>query len=185
VNLLRQLPIILLLALLCAHNAVAAEYFPPKRTVTTNEIILYRSITVHPPEDQPKISLANKLNPIWWFKNVDEPTAPDDYLPHHKFRNVHWLFRNSFHNFTFYVIGVADKTFVRSGRNPDKVFRPGGGVNFAVTKYGILRLPFLSYERGLVHAYIGWRDRGNFGMKLNFGPRKENKAKANRTKPTG
>jgi len=29
-------------------------------------------------------------------------------------------------------------------------------------------LPFLSYHRNRFNFYFGWRERGNFGIKLNF-----------------
>jgi hypothetical protein len=76
--------------------------------------------------------------------------------------------RNPFHNFDFYVIGIADKEFVRSGRYPKKNSNPDGGWDFAVSKYKCLRLPFISYQRGKFNFYCGWRNRGNFGIKINF-----------------
>jgi hypothetical protein len=109
-----------------------------------------------------------KWNPAWWFGNVDRPTPPDWYRPEDPCRTNRWYWRNSLHNFTHYVIGIYDKPFVRVGRFPDKVFAPEGGWNWAVCKYKFLRLPFLSYSRGGFKFYCGWRERGNFGMKLNF-----------------
>ena len=44
---------------------------------------------------------------------------------------------------------------------------PHGGWNFAVTGYKRLRLPFLSYEGHCIAFYLGWRESGNFGAKLN------------------
>jgi hypothetical protein len=111
---------------------------------------------------------VQKINPIWWFGNIDEPKAPDWYRPEDPHRDFRYHLRNPFHNFTFYVIGIADKEFVRMGRYPEAVANPDQGWNWAVIKYGWLRLPFISYHRGDFKFYIGWRPRGNFGFKLNF-----------------
>ena len=32
----------------------------------------------------------------------------------------------------------------------------------------LVLLPFLSYQRGGFNFYFGWRERGNFGIKLNY-----------------
>jgi len=109
-----------------------------------------------------------KWNPVWWFGNVDRPTPPDWYRPDDPGRQRRWYWRNSLHNFTHYVIGIYDKPFVRVGRYPDRVMAPNGGWNWAVCKYKFLRLPFISYQKGGFKFYCGWRERGNFGMKLNF-----------------
>jgi hypothetical protein len=34
-----------------------------------------------PRTNLPPIHFYNKINPIWWFGNVDEPRAPDWYRP--------------------------------------------------------------------------------------------------------
>src|SRR6185503_20785838 len=109
-----------------------------------------------------------KWNPLWWFGNVDDPVPPDWYRPGEPHRTGKWYWRNSLHNFTFYVIGIADKQFVRVGRAAETNFNPGGGWNWAVCKYKGLRLPFASYQKGKFMCYIGWRERGNFGAKLNW-----------------
>jgi hypothetical protein len=127
----------------------------------------WHSVRIQPPAGLPKIHWYDKLNPVWWFKNIDEPKAPAWYKPHDHNRTLKWRFRNPFHNFNAYVIGVADKKIVRSGRYPDQISNPLGGWNFAVSKYKWVRLPFISYQRGKFHFYIGWRDRGNFGAKIN------------------
>ena len=73
------------------------------------------------------------------------------------------------HNFDFYIVGLADKIFRRSGRFPGEVFSPKKrGWNWAVCKYKWVRLPFLSYHRRHFQFYLGWRQRGNFGAKLTF-----------------
>jgi len=112
------------------------------------------------------ISTTEKLNPSFWLGNADDPTPPADYLPEAPDRVSKWYWRNPLHNFTFYVIGIADKEFVRQGNDPSNTFNPNGGLNFAVCKYGLLQLPFVSLKQGAFHCYWGWRPGGNFGIKL-------------------
>jgi hypothetical protein len=127
----------------------------------------WHSVKVTPRPGQPKIHFCDKLNPIWWFKNLDDPVPPASYRPDDKRRVTKWYFRNPLHNFNFYVIGIADKEFVRSGRYPERNSNPNGGWTFAVSRRKCLLLPFISYNRRRFHFYFGWRERGNFGFKLN------------------
>ncbi|MFA6543540.1 MAG: hypothetical protein WCS99_03890 [Limisphaerales bacterium] len=110
-----------------------------------------------------------KWNPIWWFGNVDDPEPPDWYRPGSPCRRPLWQLRNPLHNFTFYVIGIADRPFTRTGRFPDAVFAPDGGWNWAVAGCKWVRLPFISYNGEWWRFYLGWRERGNFGGKVNVG----------------
>jgi hypothetical protein len=116
----------------------------------------------------PSIHFYNKINPVWWFGNADEPRAPAWYRPGSRFRNVAWYVRNPLANFSNYVIGIGDKASVRSGRYPTKISNPNGGWNYAVSRRHILYLPLIDYKRGRFEFYFGWRERGNFGIKLNF-----------------
>ena len=122
----------------------------------------------------PEIHVWQKFNPIWWFENSDEPVPPAWYLPGDPHRITKWHFRNPFHNFDFYVIGVADKKTVRSGRYPGMIANPHGGWNFSVTRRKIILLPFFDYHRGRFEFYFGWRTHGNFGIKFNFSSPIEN-----------
>ena len=79
-----------------------------------------------------------------------------------------WSFRNPFHNFCFYVIGVADKKIVRCGRYPERNSDPNGGWNVAITRRILVLLPFVSYERKWMTFYLGWRERGAFGAEMRF-----------------
>jgi hypothetical protein len=99
---------------------------------------------------------------------VDDPVPPDWYRPDDRRRRGKWYCRNSLHNFTFYVIGVADKKFDRVGRHSLEVFNPNDGWNWAACKYKWLRLPFISYKKRDFRFYMGWRERGNFGAKLSL-----------------
>ncbi len=110
-----------------------------------------------------------KWNPLWWFGNADEPVPPAWYEPDSRWRRLKWHLRNPLHNFTFYVVGLADKDFLRTGRYPNLIFNPDEGWNWAVCRYRWLRLPFLSYKRGSFAFYVGWRERCNFGMKCSYG----------------
>jgi len=128
----------------------------------------WHSVVMVPRTNLPPIHFYNKLNPVWWFGNVDEPHAPAWYRPNGSCRDFMWYMRNPFENFSNYVIGVADKKTVRSGVYPDQVGNPNGGWNFAVTRRRIAYLPFIDYKHHRFEFYFGWRERGNFGMKLNF-----------------
>jgi hypothetical protein len=128
----------------------------------------WHSIVMTPRTNLPAIHFYDKLNPIWWLGNADEPRAPDWYRPNARTRNFTWYLRNPLSNFSNYVIGIADKKSVRSGKYPDKISNPRGGWNFAVSRRHILLLPFIDYKRGRFEFYFGWRERGNFGTKLNF-----------------
>ena len=152
--------------------APAPHKFAPTATNAAAADGHWHTVPLAPRQGLPKIQTGDKVNPIWWFKNVDEPQPPRDYLPHDHNRHTKWRFRNSFHNLTFYVIGVADKKVERTGKYPKSVMNPHGGWNFAVTKYKFLRLPFVSYRHGGFEFYLGWREHGNFGTKLNIHSKK-------------
>jgi hypothetical protein len=144
----------------------------------TNAALLdgaWHSVKVSPPANLPKISFWNRLNPVWWFGNIDDPIPPAWYRADDKHRWMKWHCRNPFHNFDFYVIGVADKEFVRSGRYPVGNGNPHGGWDFSVVTFKGLPLPFMSYSRGKFNFYLGWRNRGNFGVKLNYSEKRNKK----------
>ena len=141
---------------------------PMKRPLANTNAARWHSIKVTPWADLPKIHFYDKLNPVWWMENSDEPVPPEWYKPEDKHRVMKWHFRNPFHNFDFYVIGVADKKFVRSGKYPGRNSSPHGGWDFEVARRKLALLPFISYQRGGFNFYFGWRERGNFGIKLNY-----------------
>ncbi len=136
--------------------------------IADTNIAHWHTIIVMPLTNHAKIHFYNKINPIWWFGNIDDPVPPPDYRPHSKYRVFLWRLRNPFHNSDFYVIGIADKQFKRSGRYPDRVGSPQGGWSFAVTRRKLAVLPFIFYQHGRFTFYFGWRDRGDFGIKLNY-----------------
>jgi hypothetical protein len=128
----------------------------------------WRTIIVMPVTNHAKIHSYNKLNPVWWFGNIDDPIPPAWYRPGSQHRDFLWHLRNPFHNFDHYVIGVTDKKFVRSGRWPERNSNPDGGWDFEVARRRLAVLPFLSCQHGRFNFYFGWRERGDFGIKLNF-----------------
>jgi hypothetical protein len=128
----------------------------------------WHGVVMMPRTNLPPIHFYNKLNPIWWFGNVDEPHAPPWYRPNGSCRDFMWYMRNPFENFSNYVIGVADKKTMRYGVYPEFNGNPKGGWNFAVTRRRIVYLPFIDYKRHRFEFYFGWREHGNFGIKLNF-----------------
>ena len=136
----------------------------------------WKTIAIKPSSKAPKIHFYQKLNPVWWLKNSDDPKPPAWYRPEEKYRRLKWSFRNPLHNFDFYVIGVADKKFSRSGKFPALNSDPRGGWDFEAARYKFVWLPFISYHRPKFDFYFGWRNRGNFGIKININPRKPEKA---------
>ena len=141
---------------------------PMKRPPAGTNSAKWHTITITPHPGRPKIHFYQKLNPVWWVKNSDEPVPPEWYRPDDKHRVMKWHFRNPFHNFGNYVIGVADKEFVRSGKYPERNSNPNSGWDFEVARRKLVLLPFISYQRGEFNFYFGWRERGNFGIKFNF-----------------
>lgn len=145
---------ILLMMSLC--SCVSTRYVDPKPGIPGT---VYHAA-------QPPAGGTQKWNPAWWIGNADDPVPPDWYRPNQKLRNTLWQLRNPLHNFTFYVIGCHDQNFVRQGRSPAAVFHPQHGWNWAVIQRGRLRLPFVSYSGQHVRFYALWREKGNFGLKL-------------------
>jgi hypothetical protein len=135
---------------------------------STNQEPPWHGIVIAPRPDLPPIHWYDKINPVWWWGNADDPVPPDWYEPDNPHRQRDWFFRNPLTNFSFFVIGVADKNFVRYGRYPKLVGNPHGGWNVAIIRRRILLLPFVDYKNSRMEFYFGWRERGNFGIKLVF-----------------
>jgi len=149
-------------------RSVIPEPHGPRIEILTNATAKsdWRSVVVRPKTNVVRVSLCQKLNPIWWVKNADTPTAPDWYRPDKHCRTFMWHVRNPCHNFARYVVGVSDKPFVRAGRYPDRIGNPNGGWNYAVIKRKRLRLPFVSYQGKRFECYLGWRTGGDFGIAM-------------------
>ena len=78
-----------------------------------------------------------------------------------------WFIRNPLHNFTFYVIGFADRKIITSEgvwpKNNKKIL-----FTFRKIDSSSIKLPFFSFKLKRIKGYIGWRERGNFGVELRF-----------------
>lgn len=146
-------------------------------TGNTNAPAHWHTVFVPAKTNHPPIHWYNKVNPVWWVGNVDEPIAPSWYEPGNKLRTVKWHFRNPLHNFNYYVIGVADKDTYRSGKHPKSLGNPNGGVNFAVTRWKLIYLPFIDIKIGSLEMYFGWREKGNPGGAFRISGKKEPKEK--------
>lgn len=107
---------------------------------------------------------------IWAFFENDEdgpigdasfnPARADTWLI-----RFNWWRKNPAHNFTFHVINVP-APFTSVGDYPGDVFSPVGGWNKVIrTGANGKTYKFISYI-GWCKFYWGWRERGNFGIKL-------------------
>jgi len=157
-----------------SSSSVSVPAQPAARTNETNRqasatnVLRGRWHTVEIAPKRKDISTWAKFNPVWWYGNIDDPEPPGWFRPDEQHRVGKWRARNPFHNFTFYVIGIADKPHYRSGRYPRNIGNPNGGWNFAVARRRLVVLPFVAYNRGKFDFYFGWRTAGNFGAKINF-----------------
>lgn len=147
------------------HPQRATSTAPSTPVVATAIPAPSRQVLKNTPSHRP--SHWRKWNPVFWFGNLDDPAPPDWYRPDDPRRDGKWYCRNSLHNFTFYVMGIADKEFEYAGRYPS-IYNPNEGWNWTVCRYKCVRLPLISYKKGGILFYCGWRERGNFGMKLSF-----------------
>lgn len=116
-----------------------------------------------------------KINPLWWFKNDEEPNPPDWELPGKPqwLRVIAWYARNPLQNFSKYVIGVYDRNYTVVGTAPVNVtawndIGDETGWKFSVIHIGWLRLPFVSYVGKYVMWYAGWQWWGFAGGKFNI-----------------
>lgn len=105
---------------------------------------------------------GNQEDGIWGDKNWNPNDSRDISYA------IGWWVRNPFHNLTWHVIGIVGLPFKRYGKYPQDVFAPVEGWNYAVIIFlGFIPLPFISYwSARLGKLYIGWRERGAFGITL-------------------
>lgn len=170
VKICRRLSVVVVLQCLICSSAfsrpvpAAWQPAPMKQSVTNH----WQTVNVTPKPGLPKIHFYNKVNPVWWFGNIDDPAPPAWYRPDSHHRDFLWHLRNPFHNFDHYVIGIADKKFKRTSRVSESASESRSHWDFAVARRKLAVLPFMSYHRAQFNFYFGWRERGNFGIKLNF-----------------
>lgn len=150
------------------HNIPSPGHlnYSAERNLTPNAFPVYTNV----PRHEYHFTWRQKVNPVFWFENADDPVPPNWYRPGKSLRAFTWAWRNPCHNFTWYVMGIGEKTFTRVGRYPGTISNPNGGWNWAVSRYGYWRFPSVVYDRHRFHFYFGWRRGGNFGMKFNFTP---------------
>src|SRR5262245_53699629 len=92
------------LALLLVGPLLGCRSIPPPKpgefetSATTNGP---PKVVAHFPSRPYDFSACQKLNPIWWFGNADDPEPPPSYRTNQACRTVMWYFRNPCHNFTF------------------------------------------------------------------------------------
>ena len=67
---------------------------PMKRSVTNH----WQTVIVTPKPGLPEIHFYDKVNPVWWFGNIDDPAPPAWYRPDSAQRDFLWHLRNPFHN---------------------------------------------------------------------------------------
>lgn len=118
------------------------------------------------------ISWTDKINPLWWFGNRDDPVTPDWHMPGWPYwwRQFVWLFvRNPLHNFTAYVIGVQDREYTFHASKPNTInhtFSDGGGWLFGYCAVDWVRLPFTSYRGQQIEGYLGWHPSGKLALAI-------------------
>ncbi len=121
------------------------------------------------------ISWYNKINPLWWWGDYDDGWCGrkdpgmqwwrDKHCPNGctTLCAVKWMIRNPLHNFTFYVIGFADRDITTAGEY--NIFAPlGWYFTHRILRDSFIKLPWVSYNGNKWQAYLGWRERGDFGL---------------------
>ena len=118
----------------------------------------------------PEIKWHHRLNPIWWFGNIDDPYPPERFAA--KIADwselriwLWWRMRNPLHNFTRYVIGLCGQDITVYSRYPGELFADVG-FNWFLVRWKWIVLPGLSYNGHKWRWYIGWLDSGQFGLEF-------------------
>lgn len=124
----------------------------------------------------------------------DNPHPYSPHIPNKGRKAISWGIRNPLHNFCYYVIGSAHRQnseYTLFELSPEKVgffkYNPSGYRVFASRKGGVLLAfhggkPFISLKIPYTPSfhgefYLGWRYRGNFGMKFRPWTRTKKSAK--------
>jgi hypothetical protein len=161
--------LIVLLLWCMVASCLAPERIPGETWVISADL---QTASVSGRVEQP---IWNKLNPVWWFLNDDEPDPPDWQLPGKPYliRQLSWYARNPLQNFGNYVLGVHDRNYTVIGTAPvyatnwSDIGLNQEGWKVSTIHLGALRLPFVSYENEYIRLYAGWQWSGFFGLKFN------------------
>jgi hypothetical protein len=119
-----------------------------------------------------KIALHKKLNPLWWCSNDWDKLPPDWSMPGRpeSMRKLNWWFRNPFHNFGRYVLGVGDQNYIVRITRRDGQYSNGelkGWEIGEIVLSGGRKLPWYAYGSEKFVFYWGWQPVGFGGLKLN------------------
>ncbi len=127
--------------------------------------------------DRIRKPLSKKLNPLWWLMNDDEQVVEQAqwYMPGKPewLRYIMWNIRNPLQNFRAYVVGVSDRNYTVTGKDPvltvqrNDLQPPEFGWQWSVIRLGP-GLPFISYSGKSIVWYFGWQPTGFFGAKFNL-----------------
>ncbi|AWI53224.1 hypothetical protein DEH84_07105 [Aquabacterium olei] len=149
---------------------LAGEGWPPAKRGQVWSVTL--------PARRHVVGWRKKIDPIWLlFGNEDDGWYGDATWragrPESIGLAVLWWLRNPCHNLTWYLIGVADRERIVTGRWVPRIHKPGGGAltcwtDVLVCNRWWLSLPFVSYLSPYCKFYLGWRTGGAFGIKLNL-----------------
>jgi hypothetical protein len=169
---------------------------PVAQPVDPKILTNYRQAAAHPlyqlvPRHRSQIHWYDIGHWISWtlFGNDDDgvfgENSPEPYLPEKKIglkKALRWTCRNPFHNFCFYVIGSAHRinsefTLLKIDQREILccTYKPKGETNFGQGNAFYLGFhgwkPFISLQilyspKHLGQFYMGWRERGNFGIKF-------------------
>lgn len=129
-------------------------------------------------EREVKVTIWKKLNPFWWFLDSDLPCGRRWWFEKHCKKcnlicKLKFAFRNPFHDFTHYVIGVQHK--IKDGScNPYCDYKRICTKNWIITidkiecKFINLYWIDFKHKSGKYEFYIGWRCGGGFGIANRF-----------------
>jgi hypothetical protein len=119
-----------------------------------------------------KVQLSKKLNLLWWCGNDWDKSPPAWSMPgcEEWLRRLNWWFRNPFHNFGRYVLGVGDQNYIVRITRRDDQFPNGDLKGWEIGEISLSKgrtLPWYSYGSEKFVFYWGWQPTGFGGLKLN------------------
>src|SRR5437764_1442673 len=82
-------------AVLCVFAVLAVfgqERLSAAAVATTNVAPVHA--VVHVPREHQHFTFWQKINPVWWFGNADDPVPPRKYRPGKRTRKFTWYLRN-------------------------------------------------------------------------------------------